>query len=81
MITPKHVYVYVYVYVPATFDASNFPELDGLHDEAHWLLHKIVTGADFDPDNTGRFVGRVLDDVEGLPGVDLQFPQPVVEVV
>lgn len=45
MITPKHVYVYVYVYVPATFDASNFPELDGLHDEAHWLLHKIVTGA------------------------------------
>jgi hypothetical protein len=35
----------VYLYVPATFDPTSFPAVDGLHDEACWLLHKVITTA------------------------------------
>jgi hypothetical protein len=35
----------VWLSVPQNFDPSLFPSLKGLHDEAFWFLHKIVTAA------------------------------------
>lgn len=33
----------VFFYVPEIFDPSLIPQLDGLHDEAYWFLHKIIS--------------------------------------
>ena len=33
----------VHFYVPAIFDPTLFPHLQGLEDEARWMLHKIIT--------------------------------------
>lgn len=33
----------VFLYVPEVFDPSLFPELAGVHEEAYWFLHKIIS--------------------------------------
>ena len=33
----------VWFYVPMNFDPAAIPELDGLHDEARWFVHKIIS--------------------------------------
>jgi hypothetical protein len=40
----RPVHTGIHLHVPASFDASSIPALAGLHNEAHWLLHKVSWG-------------------------------------